>query len=242
MADFGAERMPSSGAPDEGLFAQYDRQALEAGTSWWLAGALLRTPGPILREVGSQRHLSRYLLGLLAVSLTSCALYGAILGLFDHAFWAVLKVPLIVVGSALLCTPTLYIFNALSRSRLSYSQTVALVLAMTAVLSMILVAFAPIVWFFGVSTEAFGFMTLLHLGVFAMAVGFGLRMLDTARRYLAYLAGSHVIGGRLLFCWSVLVVVMGLQMAHYLRPLLLAGPFLRGQRGLFVEFLQAMMR
>jgi hypothetical protein len=48
-----------------------------------------------------------------------------------------------------------------------------------------------------------------------------------------------VLGG-LLTLWSMLVMVVGPQMAHYFRPILLAGPFRTGQRGIFLEFLAAL--
>jgi len=222
------------------LFEAYDRQALSSGNPWRLAGALLREPGAILRDIGSGERIAERAGALLLVTVALCAGYGAVLGLFSgglQPLLAALKLPIVVTGSALLCTPTLYVFNALSGSRLSYLQTVGLALLMAAALGLMLVAFAPIVWFFGVSTEGSGFMRTLHLAVFTVAVGFGLRTLNVARRYLEFRGGSVVLGGGLYFIWSVLVVLVGLQMGWWFRPLLAAGAFHTGQRGLFIDFL-----
>lgn len=222
------------------LFEAYDRQNVPSGNPLQLAGALLRAPGQLLRDLGSGERVPEHAGALFLVSASFCAGYGAILGLFSggmQPFLAAAKLPIIVTGSALLCTPTLYVFNALSGSRLSYLQTVGLALLMSAALGLMLVAFAPIVWFFGVSTEGSGFMRVLHLGVFAVAAGFGLRMLNIARRYMEFRGGSAVLGSGLCFLWSILVVLVGLQMAWWFRPLLSPGPFHTGQRGLFLDFL-----
>jgi hypothetical protein len=165
------------------LFEAYDRQTLASGSPMSLAGALLRAPGQLLRDIGAGERAGERASALLLVTAVFCAGYGAVLGLFSGGMQPLLaaaKLPIIVVGSALLCTPTLYVFNALSGSRLTYLQTVSLALLMAAALALMLVAFAPIVWFFGVSTEGSAFMRTLHLAVFAVAAGFGLRTLNVA--------------------------------------------------------------
>jgi hypothetical protein len=222
------------------LFEAYDRQTLASGSPMSLAGALLRAPGQLLRDIGAGERAGERASALLLVTAVFCAGYGAVLGLFSGGMQPLLaaaKLPIIVVGSALLCTPTLYVFNALSGSRLTYLQTVSLALLMAAALALMLVAFAPIVWFFGVSTEGSAFMRTLHLAVFAVAAGFGLRTLNVARNYMEFRGGSAVLGSGLYFIWSILVVVVGLQMAWWFRPLLSPGPFHTGQRGLFLDFL-----
>lgn len=221
------------------LFEAYDRQSLDSAHPIRLAGALLHSPGPLIRDLGDGARIAARTGALLVVAVALSALYGAILGLYQpglQTLFAAAKLPIIVTGSAILCTPTLYVFNALAGSRLCYLQTVGLALLTAAALGLMLTAFAPIVWFFGVSTEGPGFMTVLHAGVFAVAVGFGLRTLDVARRYMEFRGGREVLGTGLFLLWSFLVVLVGLQMAYWFRPLLTPGPFHTGQRGLFIDF------
>ena len=223
------------------LFETYDRQTLPSGGPVQLAGALLRAPGQLVRDLATDDRIAARAAGLLLVAIGFCALYGAILGFFGGGLQPLLaaaKLPIIVAGSALLCTPTLYVFNSLSGSRLTYLQTVGLALLMVSALGLMLVAFAPIVWFFGVSTEGAAFMRILHVGVFAVATLFALHMLNVARRYLQFRDGSPVLGPGLFFVWSVLVILVGFQMGWWFRPLMIEGPFHLGQRGLFLEFLR----
>jgi hypothetical protein len=222
------------------LFEAYDRQTADTGNPVRLAGLLLREPGPLLRGLGAGDRVAERSVALLIVAAVMCAAYGAVLGLFGGGMQPLLaaaKLPIIVIGSALLCTPTLYVFNALGGSRLGYLQTVALALLLSAAAAMMLVAFAPIAWFFGVSTEGAPFMRGLHLAVFAIAALFGLRLLNVARRYLEFRGGGTILGPGLFFIWSVLVLLVGAQMAWWFRPILLPGPFHTGQRGLFTDFL-----
>jgi hypothetical protein len=222
------------------LFEAFDRQTVISAHPFRLPGALLHAPGPLIRGLGDEAGIAGRVAALFLVSVALSAVYGAVLGLYQpglQTLFAAVKVPIIVTGSALLCTPTLYVFNGLAGSRLCYLQTVGLALLTAAALGLMLTAFAPIVWFFGVSTEGLGFMIILHAAVFAVAVGFGLRTLNVARHYLEFRGGRAVLGPGLFFLWSLLVVLVGAQMAYWFRPLLTPGPFHTGQRGLFLEFL-----
>jgi len=209
-----------------------------------LAGCLLRGPGGILREVAASERLAELSLTFLALAAVVSAAYGAVLGLYQpglQTLYAALKVPVVVVGSVLLCTPSLYVFNAVLGGRLALGQVLVLTLGMSACMSLILIAFAPIAWLFGVSTEGVGFLTMLHVAVFLTAAGFGLRFVAVARRYLARLwDGSEAVRPAVLAAWSGLMVVVGLQVAHYLRPLMMPGPFFTGERGLFIEALRSL--
>jgi len=236
-----AGRPPARPATGLDRFDSLDAQKWPEAGPLHLAGALLRAPGPLIREIGEERRVARHIAGLLAIAGIFAAAYGAAVAVHALAWWAVVKVPLVLLGSALLCSPTLYVFNALLGSRLTGSQTLALVLLTPASASLILVALAPIVGFFGASTDGYCFMMVLHALGLLLALVVGLRVLSMARAYLAYLDGAPVMSGGLLAFWSLLVLVVGLQMAHYFRPILLPGPFrLDEPRGLFIDLLRVL--
>ena len=203
------------------------------------AGAVLKAQGAVIRDVKEKRRLGGYLGSLLSAAVLFSAAYGAVLGLFQpglQTLYAALKIPIVVVGTALLCAPTFYVFNSILGSRLSLLQTLCVVLFLAAGAGLVLVAFAPIAWFFTVSTGGVEFLTILHLGVFLVAALYGIRSLDAGRRYLAWLDASQTaIHGKMLALWFLLVVFVALQMAYYFRPLLVPGPFHQGERGLFID-------
>ncbi len=229
--------------PESRLFARLEQDRFDPGAMgpFAVAGAVLKAQGAVIRDVQQGRRLPAYLGGLFLSTLFLSAGYGAILGLFQpglQTLYAALKVPIVVLGTALLCTPTFFVFNSILGSKLTLHQTLAAVLFLSASAALVLVAFAPIAWLFTVSTEGPGFLRVLHLLVFLIAAAYGLRSLNTARKYLNYIDATQTpIHGKLLLLWSGIALFVALQMAWYFRPLLVPGPFHSGQRGLFFDAL-----
>jgi hypothetical protein len=235
------------------LIAKLERDEFDAASlrqPFSIVGAILRAPGAVLRDLQGERNLGGYLACLALTTILFSAAYGAILGLFQpglQTLYSAAKLPIVVLGTALLCTPTFYVFNAILGSRFTFRQTLAAVLFLAACAALVLVAFAPIAWFFTVSTRGEGFLVLLHVAVFLVAAWYGMRFLTTARRYLGYLDATQTpIHGAFLAAWFAIVIFVALQMAWYFRPLLAPGPegpvFHTGQRGLFFEALGPLLR
>jgi hypothetical protein len=243
--------MDTPATPNARLFEKFDRDEFDSDRLsisplgiFAVAGVLLRTPGAFLRDLGFDRNLKRYAASLVATTALFSAAYGAILGLFDpglQTLYAAAKMPLVVLGTAALCTPTFYVFNAILGSKFTFRQSASAILFLSASTALVLVAFAPIAGFFTVSTGGPGFLTFLHVVIFYIAATYGVRSLNQARKYLAHIDGTHTpIHGGFLFLWFLIVLFVALQMAYYLRPFLSALPdhrFFTGQRGLFFDAL-----
>jgi hypothetical protein len=207
-----------------------------------VVAAILRAPGALIRDLKGERNLVNYAASLALTTILFSAAYGAILGMFQpglQTLFAAEKLPIVVLGTALLCTPTFYVFNAILGSKFTFRQTLAAVLFLSASIALVLVAFAPITWFFTVSTRGPGFLTFLHVFVFFIAAVYGIHSLNTARRYLDHIDRTHTpINGAFLFLWFIIVLFVALQMAYYLRPFLEPLPdhhFFLAERGLFFE-------
>lgn len=202
--------------------------------------ALLKARGAIIREIRSGEAIPDHVFNLMLVIFAFGGLYGAIIGIFGggrQVLFAAAKVPLILLGTSLLCLPTFYVFNSILGSRLSIGQTTALVFLLAAAAAILLMGFAPIAWFFTVSAGGPVFMSFFHIAVFAVGLLFGVGWLNASRRYLRRLAGVQASApGGFFALWVALYAVVGCQMAYYLRPILDAGPFYTGERGLFFEF------
>jgi hypothetical protein len=242
--------------PEARLFDKLDRDefnsdSLTRGLSgpFSVVGAILRAPGAFVRDLRGDRNLTGYAGSLVLTTILFSAAYGAILGLFNpgvQTLYAAMKLPLVVLGTALLCMPTFYVFNAILGSKFTFRQTAAAILFLSASTSLVLMAFAPIAWFFTVSTGGHGFLTFLHLLIFYVAASYGIRSLNQARKYLAHIDTTHTaIHGGFLFLWFLIVLFVALQMAYYLRPFLEPLPdhrFFTGERGLFLDALTGTFR
>jgi hypothetical protein len=222
----------------------FDSDGLRRGLAgrFSVVGAILRAPGAFIRDLLGDHNLGSYMASLLLTTLLFSAAYGAILGMVQpgvQTLYAAAKLPIVVLGTAFLCTPTFYVFNAILGSKFTLKQTVAAILFLAALSALVLMAFAPIAWFFTVSTGGIGFLTSLHLFIFYVAVSYGIRSLNQARKYLSHLDETQTpIHGGFLFLWFLIVLFVALQMAYYLRPFFEPLPdhrFFTGERGLFLD-------
>jgi len=221
----------------------FDSDTLRSGlvARFAVVGALLRFRTTIGADFALERNLGDYLCSLFLATLLFTAGYGAVLGMFEPGIqtaFSALKLPVVVLGTALLCIPTFYVFNSILGSTLNFRQTVALVFLMTAAVATILAAFAPIAWFFTVSAGTEGFLIALHFAIFAIALLYAERLLDSMRELLRAATGGTSVPRTFLTLWIVLVVAVGTQMAWNFRPFLTEGPFVTGTRSLCVEALR----
>ena len=140
--------------------------------------------------------------GLLLVILLLAMLYGVCMGFFAgfreggplwmQWFAGIVKVPLLFFLTVAVTFPSLYVFNALVGSRLTFAAIFQLLVASLAVNVAVLASLGPIVAFFSVSTTSYPFIFLLNVFVFVVAnmLGFAF-MLQTLYRMGA--ASAHFV-------------------------------------------------
>lgn len=177
--------------------------------------ALLRRPRDLVLRLAEPGHgaTGRFVL----LTIVSFLLFGVVLGCFakhEQLWLAPLKITggLIVAGT--ICFPSLYIFSTLAGGKLSAQQLGACLAGALALAGLLLLGFAPAVWIFAESTNSFGFMGVLGIGTWLIALLFGLRFLKTA----VYAAGATQSGPMVI--WSVVFALVTLQMTTSLRPIL----------------------
>lgn len=181
---------------------------------------------------------------LLAMVITLGAFYGACMGVWallriDHVgplqvVSAAVKVPALFLLTLVVTGPSLIVFSALCRSRLTSHQTLALLLTSTAAITAVLASLGPVTVFFTVSTTSHTFIQLLNVVVFAISGAVGLSFLRAAAKTM--FAEDEPSPGtdseattrkrlgfprppRLVFVvWLVIYAVVGAQMGWILRP------------------------
>jgi len=193
--------------------------------------AVLRQPRRLLFQL-RQPGAGRLIGGMLFASLICGLVYGLIIGSFSGAeqWWAA---PLKFTGglliSALICLPSLYIFAGLSGSTARLGEIFGLVAGLLLLMTVLLIGFAPVAWLFSQSTNSVLWMGFLHLMFWFVATAFGLRFLDAGFRQ------TNARGGAGLKTWTVIFVLVVLQMSTALRPLLgRANTFLPTEKKFFL--------
>ena len=213
---------------------------------------------------------------LLTICIVLGAAYGAFMGLYAalrggpggalQILTTTVKVPLLFLLTLVVTFPSLYVFSALARCRLSYTHMLRLLLAAMAVNLALLASFGPVTGFFTLSTTSYPFMIVINVVFFTIS---GLAGLSVLRRALATVFGGDadapaaltpaatpVAGGvapeqvqarRIFSIWTLIYAIVGAQMGWILRPFIGAPnvPFqvLRSRESnFFVVFLEQLHR
>jgi hypothetical protein len=126
---------------------------------------------------------------LVAVAVLG-VIYGAFMGLYAalrgghnaalQMIASMAKVPLLFVLTLVVTFPSLYVFSALARSRLSFEPTLRLLLGAMTVNMALLASFGPVTGFFTLSTESYPFMVVLNVAFFAISGLVGLSVLRSS--------------------------------------------------------------
>lgn len=177
--------------------------------------ALLRRPNALANHLTDGHHgpTARFA----GLALLCFLLFGLVLGCFakHEQLWAApLKIGLGLLISGVICFPSLYIFSTLAGARVGISQLAACLAGALALAGLLLLGFAPAVWIFAESTDSFGFMGILALVSWLAALSFALRFLKSAA------TATGASQNAPLTIWSIVFLLVTLQMTTTLRPIL----------------------
>jgi len=142
-------------------------------------------------------------------------------GLAEAAGWklpisAAIKVPALFLLTLALCLPALYVLNLLLGLALHFDKTLALILFALAATGIMLAVFVPIVGLFSIVTENYHFAKLMHVGVFAVAGIFGVKVLWEGLKKMSVVRTAKVRS--LLAVWLLIYGLVGGQIAWSLKP------------------------
>jgi len=148
--------------------------------------ALLRSRHAERTEGALQTPTKTLLAGIVVLGLT----YGLFMGLYAalrggsqaalQLISSMVKVPLLFILTLLVTFPSLYVFSALARSRLTFETTLRLLLAAITVNMALLASFGPVTGFFTLSTESYSFIKVLNVAFFAVSGLVGLSYLRSS--------------------------------------------------------------
>jgi hypothetical protein len=178
---------------------------------------LLKTPASLVRRINEDDSLPGLALQLLFWGLLFHAAYGFAMALFTSSQVALVtacKAPIISLCSILLCMPSLYVFSCVAGRTVSLTQTLALGSATVAMTGLLLIGLTPISWLFSVSTSSLRFVVLMNVTAWAISVSFCSRIF----RILGAVDPQKGLSGS--EWWLIIYIVVSLQMATTMRPLL----------------------
>lgn len=178
--------------------------------------AILRQPRRVLYQL-KQPNAGGLIAGLLFVALCCILVYGVVAGTFSggQQLWAApVKITAGMFLSALICLPSLYIFSCLGGSQARLAEVFGLMAGLLALMTLLLMGFAPVAWVFSQSTKSLAAMGGLHLLFWLVAMIFGVRFLSAGFRHFSAKSDAG------LRVWIAVFLLVGLQMTTALRPIL----------------------
>lgn len=190
--------------------------------------SLLREKQTLFDRLRTPRTWHMILLQLAVASLLGMAGFGAIMGSFTQHWWWPLqmsgKTIVVFWATFALCTPSLLVFSALRGSRITLMQLCYLLVGSLATSGVVFGALLPIAWFFSWTDEThYGpAVHVIHIVAFLFAFFFGLQYLKQG--LLAYHEQQqetdryHQSASDILVLWSILVMIVGVQMANKIGP------------------------
>lgn len=184
--------------------------------------SLLRDRRTFLEEVRGETKLESKIISLLFASSFFFAIYGAIIGSYGGGLQIIssaIKLPALYLITLIICVPTLYFFDILFGSKLSFKQYITMSLTSVSVISVLLFSFAPVVLFFLISVKGYNFFLLLNVLVMALTGCVGVRLFYKGMVDMAGPDGfEQKLRLRLLRGWVFLYGLVGSQLGWTLRP------------------------
>jgi len=180
---------------------------------------IMRDRASFFEEVRTRRDLTPKLRSMIASSIIYLALYGIVLGSSNswlQAGMSAIKLPALFLVTLLICLPTLYFFNLLYGSQLTFAQTATLMMAAVTITGALALAFASISMFFWLTVQDYEFFVLLNVGILAITAWWGLSFLRQGVRHVQQ--GTQGRTGRILAAWIAIYAFVGTQMGWALRP------------------------
>jgi hypothetical protein len=184
---------------------------------------ILRDRRNFFCEIRENHQIEVKIGALLFSCFVFMALYGAVMGAAHSLLQAAtsfFKVPMLFLATLAICVPSLHYFNILFGSKQTVLQTIAVILTGVATTAVLLFSFAPITFFFLLTSSQYPFFKLLNVAFFALAGFLGVVFLQQGLHIVTETNGEDgVHTRRLIFIlWVLLYGFVGSQMAWTLRP------------------------
>ena len=173
-------------------------------------------------SIAREEHPGRRLLQMILLFTGLTFFYGLVMGCYSgplQALTAAVKVPVMFFLSLAVCFPAFFLIQFILGSKMKLVQMASVILAGFVLTGAIMVSFTPIVVFFVLTGGNYHFLQLLHVGIFTVGGGFGMKMVLDALKYSCEQKNVYPQTGVLVFrFWIVILAFVGIQLAWNLRP------------------------
>lgn len=201
---------------------------------------LLRNKQAVLNRTLGEGLTVKEFTALFALCLGLLMSYGLLIGARYDALQATVsavKLPILFLLTTAICFPTLYMFLSYLGIQQGLKQLLGLMLLSLTYISLVLAAFAPVTFFFLITTNGYEFYKFINIVVFSIAGFIGIRLfyaqmgeiITTAWPKPQYttdntgqlLTPANSNGQKalwFLFAWAIMFAFIGAQLSYTLSP------------------------
>lgn len=173
-------------------------------------------------KVGEDAYPTAIIRGQLLIIIGAAMIYGAVMGSYNGGLQAIssaLKLPALVLFTLFICFPSFYIVQLLLGSTMKLRQLSVILFGGFVMLTILLLAFAPISLFFQLSGSPYAFLQLLHFIIFTFAGFWSMRTVSEALTTACEKRGIYPkIGITVFRIWIFILAFVGIQLSWNLRP------------------------
>ncbi|MEB3277851.1 MAG: actin-binding WH2 domain-containing protein [Lyngbya sp.] len=183
---------------------------------------LLRERQQFLEDIRLGVKLKPKLVNLFISSSVFFGIYGLIIGSsssFLQAIFSAIKLPALYLLTLIICFPTLYFFNVMFGSKQTFEQYLTLLMTAMAEISVLLLGFAPVTFFFMLSTQDYQFFKIINVGIFALTGFLGIKFFYDGMQFMSEKdEEGQKLRLNILRFWLILYAFVGSQLGWTLRP------------------------
>jgi len=186
---------------------------------WWDAMLHVERAGQLALDGVERPGFGRFLWTMIAVLY---GVYGLSMGLFRGSWPGIvsaLKLPFLYLATLAICLPAFYTLSCVAGPRFKIGQSVRVLMLAVSANAVALCSYAPISFFFTLTTsrEGYRFLALMHVAVFAVSGVISVTAILLIFRAAAARLGMR-IGTAVGLTWGVLYAFVGSEVAWVLRP------------------------
>lgn len=174
--------------------------------------------------LNEKKLVKKFLLTQILLIFVFCFLYGIVMGSYNGVLQSLvtaLKLPILIFLSLIICFPALYVIQFMIGSKMTIAQMANIILSGFIVFSTIALSFSPIVIFFMITGDNYGFLKLLHVAIFVFAGIFGMKTILAGLQYSCEKQNLYPrLGIKVFRMWIFIFAFVSAQLSWNLRPFL----------------------
>lgn len=177
-----------------------------------------------LKRLNEESYNGKIILAQFVLIILFTFFYGVIMGSYNSFAQAIstgMKLWLLFTLTLIICFPSFYIVQLILGSKIKIVQLLIILLSGFVMVSVTMLAFAPIVLFFQLSGDNYHFLQLLHVFVFGFSGVFGMKVVLDALTSIFEGKGIYPkIGLNVFKIWIIIFAFVGMQLSWNMRPFL----------------------